>query len=406
MRIALLHTVVVLGLTVGCTQPQRVSQQEPGVKLAPTGSGLASGGGFRPELQKPGSASPGTPPGGPTVAPTTTNSAAGLKETKAKATEPSTPFALTTAEPLSPWAPGDFTVAVLPDTQMYTAVRKGGQPEMLVAQIEWILSNRLSRNIVYVTTEGDISNDGNKIPQQWLRATNALYRLENPARTGSPDGLRWSAVVGNHDTRSGGTVLFNKFLGTNHFAGRSYYGGHYGTNNDSHYDLFSASGQDFVVLALTMGAGSDTNLMRWANGVLNANANRQAIVVTHSLLGPRAWPHPAPWTKEGLRLFPALTNNPNLFLMLCGHRHGEGRRHEVLGNGQGVDVVLSDYQNYTNGGNGFMRLMEFSPRNQTIRVKTFSPWTKQWTTNTDGHFSLAWTLPGRSPTQRFCPAGP
>jgi hypothetical protein len=327
----------------------------------------------------------------PTAAPAGANSAAALKKAKAQPTEQSTPFALTMQEPLSPRAPGDFAIAVLPDTQEYTAALKGGKPEMLVAQAEWILSNRASRNIVYVTTEGDISNDGNQFAVEWLRATNALYRLEDPVRTGLPDGLPWSAVVGNHDFRAGGTILFNTFLGTNHFAGRSYYGGHYGTNNDSHYDLFSAGGRDFIVLALTMGAGGHTNLMCWANEVMHANSNRHAIVVTHSLLSPAAWPHPAPWTPEGRQIFPALTNNPNLFLMLCGHRHGEGRRHEVLGNGQAVDIVLSDYQNYTNGGNGFMRLMEFSPRNQTIRVKTFSPWTKQWTTNTEGCFSFAWT---------------
>jgi hypothetical protein len=342
----------------------------------------------------------GLAPAKPAAAPAETNTAA-LKKAKARATEQSTPFALTTQEPLSARAPGDFAIAVLPDTQFYTAARKGGKPEMLFAQIEWVLSNRVNRNIVYMTTEGDISNDGNKHPVQWLRATNAFFRLEDPVRTGLPGGLPWSAVVGNHDTHSGGTTLFNTFLGTNHFAGHSYYGGHYGANNDSHYDLFSAGGQDFIVLALTMGAGSDTNLMRWANEVLRAYADRQAMVVTHSLLGPAAWPHPAPWTKEGLKIFPALTNKPNLFLMLCGHRHGEGRRHEVLGNGQSVDVVLSDYQSYTNGGSGFMRLMEFSPRNQTIRVKTFSPWTQQWTTNTDGYFSLAWTGQGDSPTQRI-----
>ena len=140
--------------------------------------------------------------------------------------------------------------------------------------------------------------------------------------------------------------------------------------------------------------------MRWANEVLRAHANRQAIVVTHSLLWSAAWPHPAPWTREGLKMFSALTNNPNLFLMLCGHRQGEGRRHEILGGGQSVDVLLSDYQRYANGGNGFMRLMEFSPGNQAIRVKTFSPWTAQWTTNTDGCFSLAWTTPRGAPTQR------
>ncbi len=322
-----------------------------------------------------------------------TSPATDKKKTKAKAGEKSTPFQLTSVEPRTPRAPGDFAIAVLPDTQVYTAARRGGKPEMLVEQIEWILANRVPRNIVYVTTEGDISNEGNEVPEQWWRATNALYRLSDPARTGLSDGLPWSAVVGNHDARAGGTILFNAFFGTNYFAGRDYYGGHYGTNNDSHYDLFNAGGHDFIVLALTMGAGSNPDLMRWANEVLRHHADRQAIVVTHSLLAPAAWPKPASWTKEGLQIFPALTNNPNLFLMLCGHRSGEGRRHETLARSQTVDVLLSDYQSYTNGGNGFLRLMEFSPRNRAIHVKTFSPWTRQWTTNTDGFFSIAWNPP-------------
>jgi hypothetical protein len=163
--------------------------------------------------------------GNSTVVPPETNNAAIRKKAAARPTESSRPFALTTEEPLSARAPGDFAIAVLPDTQMYTAARNGGQPEMLVAQVEWILSNCGSRNIVYVTTEGDISNDGNKYPVQWQRVTNAFYRLEDPVRTGRPEGLPWSAVVGNHDTHSGGTLLFNTYLGTNHFAGRSYYGG-------------------------------------------------------------------------------------------------------------------------------------------------------------------------------------
>jgi hypothetical protein len=325
---------------------------------------------------------PATPAG--TAAPVTPKAAA------ARQAKPSKLFALTLQEPVSTRAAGDFAIAVLPDTQMYTAALHGGQPEMFTAQTEWILSNRASRNIVYVATEGDISNDGNKSAAQWQRATNALYRLDDPVRTGLPDGLPYGAVVGNHDTHDGGTTLFNTFLGTNHFAGRSYYGGHYSTNNDSHYDVFSAGGQDFIVLALTMAAGRDSNLMLWANLVLHSNATRRAIVVTHSMLNPAPWPQPASWTTEGPAIFSTLTNNPNLFLMLCSHRHGEGRRHEAIGNGRWVDVVLSDYQTYQNGGNGFMRLMEFSPGNQTIRVKTFSPWTRQWATNTDSCFSLAW----------------
>jgi len=291
-------------------------------------------------------------------------------------------------------SPGDFTLVALPDTQCYTAVIGGGKPEMFVAQAEWIVSNRVSRNIAFVTTEGDISNDGNKTTAQWERATNALYRLENPERTGLPDGIPYSAVVGNHDTYNGGTVKFNQYFGTSHFAGRRYYGGHYSTNNDSHYDFFSAGGQDFIVLSLTMAAGSDSNLLSWANSVLQANAGRSAIVVTHSLLNPVPWPTPASWTKEGPAIYESLTNNANLFLMLCGHRHGEGRRHEALGNGRWLDVVLADYQSYMNGGNGFMRLMEFSLANRSIRVKTFSPWTGQWATNSASCFTLAWPQAG------------
>lgn len=320
--------------------------------------------------------------------------AAPEKKKKPPDAKPSNAFQLTVQEPASTIVPDDFTLVVLPDAQFYTANKNGGKSEMLVAQTEWIVSNRVSRNIAFVTTEGDISNDGGKINAQWERATNALYRLENPARTGLPDGIPYSAVVGNHDAHYGGTAKFNEYFGTSHFVGRRYYGGHCSTNNDSHYDFFSAGGHDFIVLSLTMDAGSDSNLMSWANSVLHSNARRSAIVVTHSLLNPEPWPKPATWTKEGPAIFESLTNNANLFLMLCGHRHGEGRRHESIGNGRWLDVVLADYQNYMNGGNGFMRLMEFSPAHRTIRVKTFSPWTGQWATNSASFFTLAWPPAG------------
>lgn len=331
---------------------------------------------------------------GAAPAPSTPSAAAtgAAKPVVAPAAETSKPFLLTAQEPdrTAAAAPGDFAVAVLPDTQFYTAVMRGGEAAMFTAQADWIVSNRVSRNIVFVVTEGDISNDGGKVTVQWQRATNALYRLEDPARTGLPDGIPYAAVVGNHDTYYGGTAKFNAYFGPDHFAGRPYYGGHYGTNNDSHYDFFRAGGQDYIVLSLTYAAGTDRDLMRWANGVLHAHAARRAIVVTHSLLNPAPWPKPASWTQEGPAIFAPLTNNANLFLMLCGHRHGEGRRHEAVGNGRWLDVVLADYQDYRNGGDGFMRLMEFSPGRQAIRVKTFSPWTGQWATNSDSCFTLVW----------------
>ncbi len=319
---------------------------------------------------------------------TTTNGVSATKKAKKPAAPVPAPSSLTTQEPTNAAAPGDFAIVSLPDTQFYTAASTGALSQMLTAQVEWIISNRVSRNIAYVTLEGDISNDGSRIDAQWRRATNALYRLEDPARTGLPYGIPYGVAVGNHDTYNGGTRKFNEYFGTNHFAGRSYYGGNYGTNNDSHFDYFSAGGQDYVAVSLKMAGGNDKRLMEWANAVLQSNVNRRAIVVTHSLVAPAPHTTPAPWTPEGPAIFNALSNNPNLFLMLCGHKHGQGRRHEVVGpGGRAVDVLLADYQS-TGGGNGFLRLLEFSPSNRVIRVKTFSPWTGQWSTNSDGYFPL------------------
>lgn len=321
----------------------------------------------------------------------------------AEATRPE-PAGLSRQEPATPWAPGDFTIVVLPDTQMYTASRNGGEPAMFTTQTEWIVSNRVSRNIAYVALEGDISNDGSGVLTQWRHATNALYRLEDPARTGLPEGIPYGVAVGNHDRYHGGTAKFNQFFGIDHFAGRHYYGGHYSTNNDSHYDLFSAGGKDFIALSLTMDAGSDPDLLRWAGNVLQSHSSRQAIVVTHSLLNPAHWPSPASWTQEGPPIFQALTNQPNLFLMLCGHRHGEGRRSETVAITQHIEIMLADYQSYPHGGDGFLRLLEFSPSRSEIRVKTFSPWNGLWATDPDGCFTLACPL-WKAPPLETAPRG-
>lgn len=306
---------------------------------------------------------------------------------------------LTRQEPAGPRAPSDFTIVVLPDTQKYTASLHDGRPEMFVAQTDWILSNRASRQIAYVALVGDISEHGSGAEQEWWHATNALYRLGDPARTGLPDGIPCGVAVGNHDMKGGGTALFNRYFGVEHFARHGYYGGHFGTNNDSHYDLFTAGGVDFLVLSLVMNAGQDRELMHWADQVLQSHSNRQAIVVTHSLLNETLWPTPPTWTKEGRAIFEVISQHPNCFLMLCGHKHGEARKRETVGtNGHSVDLILADYQDCPHGGDGYLRVMEFSPSRRQIRVKTFSPWTGQWSTNINSQFTLDWTPPATPAT--------
>jgi hypothetical protein len=82
---------------------------------------------------------------------------------------------------------------------------------------------------------------------------------------------------------------------------------------------------------------------------------------------------------------------PNVFLMLCGHITDESRRTDSY-NGNIIHSLRSDYQDRTNGGNGWMRLMKFSPAGNTIQVKTYSPWLNQYETDTNSQFTINYDL--------------
>ena len=287
--------------------------------------------------------------------------------------------------PAAPAPAADFTIAVLPDTQFYS--RK--YPQIFQAQTDWIIASRTKLNIVYVAQLGDIVDGGDKFPEQWLAATNALYRLESPALTGLPDGLPYGVVPGNHD-HMGGTKSFNTYFGPDHFAGHKYYGGHYGTDNQNHYDRFSAEGMDFAVVYLDFNyAKPEMNYLAldaWSQSVIKANASRRAIVVSHDLLAVSG-----EWDPRGQAIYNNLRSCSNLFLMLSGHNHGEARRTDVF-DGHTINTCLSDFQSYTNGGNGFLRLYQFSPAQNVIRVKTYSPWVNQYQTNGASQFEIPYPM--------------
>ena len=281
-------------------------------------------------------------------------------------------------------APQDFTIAVLPDTQHYTL--KGGNG-IFQQQVAWIVSNRIDRHIVCVVHVGDIVDKAANV-SQWTVATNALYMLENTSLTHLADGIPYCPSVGNHDEEpkgdSKGTDAFNIYFGTNHFAAKKYNGGHYGSNRDNHYELFSAGGMDFLVLSVAFGAVS--NVLAWADGVVKSHPARRVIVVTHSgltLLGHLS--------DQGKALHKALKCNPNWFMLLCGHVHREARMENVY-NGHTVYSLLADYQDGPNGGNGWLRLMTFSPSNNTISVETYSPYLDKYDTGASSAFTLKYDM--------------
>jgi hypothetical protein len=286
-----------------------------------------------------------------------------------------------------PWPQGQqVSLVLLPDTENYTSYSSGGKNAMFMAQTQWVVDNRVSRNIAAVAHLGDITAYGGAT--EFTRADSAMTLLEDPVTTGLADGIPYTMLMGNSD----GSSLFNQHWGVSRFSGRAYYGGHYGSSNDHSYILFSAAGRDFILIALSYDPSAA--VLAWADGVLAANPDRLGIVVSHSVLNPG---NPASWTSEGQPIYDALKDRPNFVILLCGHMNGEGRRRDVYA-GSTVHSMVTDYQLYSNGGSGWLRILEFVPAANKVRARTYSPWLDQWSAGADSssQFTLDVPLGGTS----------
>jgi hypothetical protein len=265
-------------------------------------------------------------------------------------------------------AGADFTIIALPDTQNYST----SYPDIFTSQTQWIADNMAAENIVFVTHLGDVVNSSGSTTE-YGRADTSMDILDD-------GNVPYSMGPGNHDYP---TTNFNTYFGVSRFSGKSYYAGNYNGTNNSNYSLFSASGMDFILINLEYQPG--TAVLDWADDLLKDNSTRRAIVVSHSILNTDG-----SWTYQPIHT--AVSDNPNLFLMLAGHMHGEARRTDVAAGT--VYTLLSDYQDYPNGGNGYLRIMEFSPANDEIRVKTYSPYQDQYETDASSEFVLSYGMDG------------
>ena len=270
----------------------------------------------------------------------------------------------------------DFSLIAIPDPQYYAST----YPSIYNAQMNWVVANKTSSNIPYVVSLGDNVDDASSTTQ-WGNAANAWDLL---TAGGVPYGLQ----LGNHDGAPSATGNFNTYFGSR-LSTQATYGGRYGTSDyDNTYATFSASGMDFIVLFIeydtTMTATSNPVLV-WANGVLQANPTRRAIVVTHDLLNGNSF------TGQGAAIYNALKANPSLFLMLGGHLDTTGQRSDTY-NGNTVYSLRSDYQFVDSRQSGYLRVMRFSPANNRIYITTYSPTQSKNLTDSANQFELSYAM--------------
>lgn len=289
-------------------------------------------------------------------------------------------------------AEDDFTVVVLPDTQYYSDVDSpnAGSAQYFHDQTQWVRDNREAYDIVAVIHNGDIVNHGNA-PEEWEIADAAMARLETP-EAALPEGMPYGVCIGNHDQDTNSladdTPSFNQWFGVDRFAGRSYYGGHYADDNDENWFRFSAGGLEFVVVDLQYDTTPSPAVLAWARSVFEAHPDAFGILNTHYILGSGGQ-----FGAQGQAIYDELRATDNVQLMTCGHVSAESRRTDVH-QGNVIHSMLADYQFDGDGGSGFLRIWEFSPANDELTVRSYSPSQDEWLTDEDSEFTLSVELPG------------
>lgn len=273
-----------------------------------------------------------------------------------------------------------FTMVILPDTQYYNAFP--GNYKHFTGQVNWIKANITSKSLAFVSHLGDIVDSGALLQNQWLAADKAFKVLDGDL-TKQPDGLiPYGAVPGNHDYDivyvKGTPTMYLKYFGPDRYKGRSWFLGA-SPNKSSMAQTFTGGGKPYLHLAMEW-RPSDKSI-HWAQEIMAKYPTLPTIIATHEYIGTG---DPASF-KTGGKSDNAGGDNgavghfrklvepyPQVFLVLCGHVHGDGRRTDTTALGQKVYQVLADYQSDPYGGNGWMQLTDFNPAAKEIKFTAFS----------------------------------
>ena len=303
-------------------------------------------------------------------------------------------------------AAADFTVIALPDTQYYSE----SYPNILTSQMQWIVNNAASLNVKAVLGLGDIVNNSNS-PAEWTNADSA-YKLLDAAQ------IPYFAAIGNHDYdnnnppgRTSATTQYNTYFGPARYRSSywspPYWQSSYPANsNENFYGVVNINGQPYLIMALEFYPRD--SVLTWAAQVIQSNADKQVVIITHAYeyfdntrISPcnsfDAQYYGLGADNDGDSMWAKLMRQySNITMVLSGHeirgagQDAAGHRMDLGVHGNLVNQILSNYQNVTNGGNGYLRIMRFHPSSDTIDVSTYSPYLNSFLTDATNQFTIPW----------------
>lgn len=300
--------------------------------------------------------------------------------------------------------PGSFSMIVLPDPQSY--VKFDYNQPLFELMTAWIVQQAGPLQIKAVLCTGDLveQNDllipdginGNQTSrEQWEASSKAFQRLDHK--------VPYMVATGNHDygyrkaeNRSTHfpayfyverNSVWKKHLidVCNNVEGKP-------TLENAAYEFQTDTWGDLLIISLEFAPCDET--LYWAKELCMQEKYREhrVILLTHSYLEadgtrireePKYLIHPANYGEaiwEKL-IYPV----SNIRLLICGHRCNLGSFEENVSfreerniAGKSISQMMFNAQTagggyHGNGGDGWLRILEFMPDGKTIRVKTYSP---------------------------------
>lgn len=310
---------------------------------------------------------------------------------------------------------GSFSMIMVPDPQSY--VKFAANQPLFELQTAWIAQNIKRLNIKAALFTGDMVEQNNKLisaplpneyngdqtsRQQWEAISRGLARLDNR--------LPYIACQGNHDLGyiaaeyrysmmpdyiyPERNMAFEKTLVS---TGANYEGIH--TMENAAFEFHDKAWGDLLVISFEFAPRDEA--LDWARQLIESErfVNHKVIILIHSFLAtdgeriveegykltPRNWAQ-AVWDKL---IYPS----KNIKMVLCGHtgnppkiKDGEKvnyqpttcYRVDKAADGHEVVQMMFNSQNGDgnwngNGGDCWLRILEFRPDGKTIGVRTFSP---------------------------------
>lgn len=307
---------------------------------------------------------------------------------------------------------GEYTFAVIPDTQMlFSGAPKDSNGNSVYSDdydvtdtnvfynnLEWLVKNKSLLNLQYLLHVGDLTDCLNysnyakegRYETQW-GFQSLQYLTDN--------GINWALARGNHD---GGYEAKKLVIWDEYWYASEAYKKATTANEDenapaktftaevadgvsgtySYYETFTAGTTDYIVVVLDL-EPSDT-VLAWANEVLTYYSDRTAIVLTHAYLNANGTSFitslmgVAAYHNNGQSIWDeCISKHANVAMVISGHSSGPDIGRKVLTGVHGNKVwnFMIDFSSYEFAGNtqpGLFSLLKFSADGSQVTFHMYS----------------------------------